>query len=64
MKIANVTAIDVGTNDSRKQARKIGHAIDHFKLIPEGVGTTLGRNMTIPLMKVPKVTVEEGASKD
>jgi 3',5'-cyclic-AMP phosphodiesterase len=45
----NVTAINVGTEYSRQQAFIIANAIDHFQLIPEGVGTTLGRNITIPL---------------
>lgn len=44
-----VTAIHVGTEQSKQQADIIGKAIDHFQLFPDGVGTTLERNVSIPL---------------
>lgn len=45
----NVTAVNVGTEQSRQQANIIGNAIDHFQLLPDGVGTTLARNVSISL---------------
>jgi Icc protein len=53
----NVKAISVGTEHSRQQAFIIANAIDHFQLIPEGIGTTLGRNITIPLKKRDEIRV-------
>ncbi|MCM3585439.1 metallophosphoesterase [Mesobacillus maritimus] len=50
-----ITTVYVGTEQSRQQASIIGHAIDHFQPFPEGVGTTLERNVIIPLKVVQTV---------
>jgi 3',5'-cyclic-AMP phosphodiesterase len=51
----HITAIHVGTEQSRQQADIIGKAMDHFQLFPEGAGTTLDRNVSIPLKLVQTV---------